>query len=243
MADVRAGVHPRRNAGSLPPQAYARYRRASHVLRPDPPPLRVITATTVRGRAYDVVVHQQAETPEQLLTSEPAEAQARRPGAGGWSREAIDMTALRALRKSRTHGEALDLTADRLCRLQDALAEADDDSRVRADRCTGQDDDTRAVGPVRTDDQQAHARGSPDHTAAGRPATGWTRCRGAYRRRPAPSPPGEVHRPGGDDTVGEGVGTVTLGDRERAYVRVARLLPQASGLAARRRLLIAGGVR
>ncbi|MFE3865493.1 hypothetical protein ACFXPT_34460 [Streptomyces goshikiensis] len=67
------------------------------------------------------------------------------------------MTALRALRDSRTDVEALDLTADRLRRLQDAFGKVGDDSRVRAHRTIGQDDtNTRAVRPVRPDDQQAH---------------------------------------------------------------------------------------
>ncbi|MGV9503620.1 hypothetical protein ACWDQ0_35675 [Streptomyces sp. NPDC003642] len=44
------------------------------------------TATAVRGRAYDVVAHQQAAMPEQLLASEPATpsttTRSRRPVAG-----------------------------------------------------------------------------------------------------------------------------------------------------------------
>ncbi|WP_307020816.1 hypothetical protein [Streptomyces canus] len=70
------------------------------------------------------------------------------------------MTALRALRESRTDVEALDLTADRLRRLQDAFAKAADDSRVRADRHTEQDD-ADVVRPVRQDDQQAHSPQEP----------------------------------------------------------------------------------
>lgn len=70
------------------------------------------------------------------------------------------MTALRALRESRTDVEALDLTADRLRRLQDAFTKAADDSRVRADRYTEQDD--ADVGrPVRQDDQRAHRPHEP----------------------------------------------------------------------------------
>lgn len=87
----------------------------------------------MRGRAYDVVSHQQAAMPEQLAP-EPAapehDAQEPEPGRP----ELIDMTALRALRESRTDVEALDLTADRLRQLQDAFAKAADDFRVRADR-------------------------------------------------------------------------------------------------------------
>ncbi|MEV7020389.1 hypothetical protein [Streptomyces sp. NPDC093991] len=119
------------------------------------------TATAVRGQAYDVVAHQQAAMPEQLLAPEPADPEHddQEPEAGRG--ETIDMTALRALRESRTDVEALDLTADRLRRLQDAFAKVGDDSRVRADhvranRYTDQDDGTSAVRPVRPDDQQAH---------------------------------------------------------------------------------------
>jgi conjugative relaxase-like TrwC/TraI family protein len=123
--------------------------------------LRVTTATAVRGRAYDVVAHQQAAMPEQLLAPEPADPEHDDQEPKADRGEAIDMTALRALRKSRTDVEALDLTADRLRRLQDAFAKVGDDSRaradrVRADRHIGQDDDTGAVRPVRPDDQQAH---------------------------------------------------------------------------------------
>jgi hypothetical protein len=110
----------------------------------------------VRGLAYDVVAHQQAAMPEQLLAPRPADPdhddQEQEAGRG----EAIDMTALRACGSPRTDVEALDLTADRLRRLQDAFAKVGDDSRVRADRvradrCTAQAD----ADPVRPD-QQAH---------------------------------------------------------------------------------------
>ncbi|WP_328965544.1 hypothetical protein [Streptomyces virginiae] len=65
------------------------------------------------------------------------------------------MTALRALRKSRTDVEALDLTADRLRHLKDAFTKAAGVSRTRATRYTEQEA-ADAVGPVRRDDQQAH---------------------------------------------------------------------------------------
>ncbi|SES31191.1 conjugative relaxase domain-containing protein, TrwC/TraI family [Streptomyces sp. yr375] len=118
------------------------------------------TTTAVRGRAYDVVAHQQAAMPEQLLAPPAAEAEHddQEPKAG--HREAIDMTALRALRESRTDVEALDLTADRLRHLQDAFTKAADDSRVRADRHTDQHD-ADVVRPVRQDDQQAHRPQEP----------------------------------------------------------------------------------
>ncbi|MFF8633656.1 hypothetical protein ACF052_05560 [Streptomyces pilosus] len=75
--------------------------------------LRTATATAVRGRAYDVVAHQQAAMPEQLLAPEPADPEtddAEEPGR----HEALGLTALLSLRESRTDVEALDLTAERL---------------------------------------------------------------------------------------------------------------------------------
>jgi hypothetical protein len=54
--------------------------------------------------------------------------------------------------------EALDLTADRLRRIQEAATKMVNDSRARADRHTAQAD---AVRPVRPDDQQAHRPQQP----------------------------------------------------------------------------------
>ncbi|MER5312263.1 MobF family relaxase [Streptomyces sp. NPDC002773] len=113
------------------------------------------TATAVRGRAYDVVAHQQAAMPEQLLAPEPADPdhddQEQKPGR----REALDLTALRALRESRTDVEALDLTAERLRHLQDAFAEAADRAHTTMDRYVRRDG-SEPPHPVRPDDQQAH---------------------------------------------------------------------------------------
>ncbi|WP_225102282.1 hypothetical protein [Streptomyces sp. CoH27] len=122
--------------------------------------LRTTIDAGVRGRAYDVVAHQQAAMPEQLLASPAADPEHgdQEPEAG--RQEAVDMTALRALRKSRTDVEALDLTAERLRRLQDAFTKAADDSRARKDRYAEQDD-ADAGHPVRQDDQQAHRPQEP----------------------------------------------------------------------------------
>ncbi len=70
------------------------------------------------------------------------------------------MTALRALREPRTDVEALDLTADRLRRILEMATKMADDSRVRADRHTGQHD-ADVTRPVRPDDQQAHRPQEP----------------------------------------------------------------------------------
>ncbi|MEU7553098.1 MobF family relaxase [Streptomyces sp. NPDC044571] len=118
------------------------------------------TTAAVRGRAYDVIAHQQAAMPEQLLAPAAADPEHddQEPEAG--RREAIDLTALRALRESRTDVEALDLTAERLRHLRDAFTKAADDSRARTDRYAEQDD-ADAVRPVRQDDQQAHRPQKP----------------------------------------------------------------------------------
>ncbi|MFF5788608.1 MobF family relaxase [Streptomyces sp. NPDC012693] len=122
--------------------------------------LRTTATTVVRGRAYDVVAHQQAAMPEQLLAPEPADPEHddQEPEAGRG--DAIDMTALRALRKSRTDLEALDLTDDRLRRIREAGTKMVNDSRARADRRTAPAD-ADAVRPVRPDDQQAHRPQQP----------------------------------------------------------------------------------
>jgi hypothetical protein len=122
--------------------------------------LRTTTATAVRGRPYDVVAHQQAAMPEQLLAPEPADPehdeQEQKPGR----REALDLTALRALRESRTDVEALDLTAERLRHLQDTFAEAADRAHTTMNRYVRRDG---AEPPhlVRPDDQQAHRPQQP----------------------------------------------------------------------------------
>ncbi|WPO76684.1 hypothetical protein [Streptomyces sp. KN37] len=156
------------------------------------------TATAVWGRAYDVVAHQQAAMPEQLLAPEPADPEPAAPEHDDQEqeagrREAIGTTALRALWKSRADVEALDLTAERLRRLQDVFAKVGDDSRARSDRArsdrarsdryTGQDDDTSAVRPVRPDDQQAHHPQEPGpHHGREAPPSG-------SRRHREPLPP------------------------------------------------------
>ncbi len=78
-------------------------------------------------------------------------------------RTTTDMTALRALRASRTDVEALDLTADRLRCLQDAATKMVNDARARSDRHTTQVDASavRPTSPVRADHQQAHRPQQP----------------------------------------------------------------------------------
>ncbi|MGW1917567.1 hypothetical protein ACWCQS_44655 [Streptomyces sp. NPDC002076] len=92
------------------------------------------------------------------------------PEAG--HREAIDLTALRALRKSGTDVEALDLTAERLRHLPDVFTKAADDSRARADRYADRDD-ANGPHPVR-DDQQAHRpqQPAPHRGRGGQPLSG-----------------------------------------------------------------------
>ncbi|MFG2600748.1 MobF family relaxase [Streptomyces sp. NPDC048462] len=159
--DPAAHRPPGRDAGEweIPriPLQYARAALAGVVVREK---LRTTTATAVRGRTYDVVAHQQAAMPEQLVAPEPADPEHddQEPKAG--PQEAIDMTALRALRESRTDVEALDLTADRLRHLQDVFTKAGEDARTRANQYAPPDD-ADAAHPVRRDDQQAHRPQEP----------------------------------------------------------------------------------
>ncbi|WP_157875571.1 MobF family relaxase (plasmid) [Streptomyces albidoflavus] len=144
------------------PLQYERAVLASMVVREQ---LRT-TATAVRGRAYDVVAHQRAAMPERLLAPEPAapEHDDQEPEAAPG--EAIDMTALGALRDSRTDVEALDITADRLRHLQDVFTKAGEAARTRAARATRAarrtaPGDADTAHPVRQDDQQAHRPQQP----------------------------------------------------------------------------------
>ncbi|MEW2577795.1 hypothetical protein [Streptomyces syringium] len=122
--------------------------------------LRTTTATAVWGGAYDVVAHQQAAMPEQLRAPEPADPehddQEQEPGR----REALDLTAVRALRESRTDVEALDLNAERLRHLGEAFTAAADRARTTMNRYTRRDD-AETPHPVRPDDQQAHRPQEP----------------------------------------------------------------------------------
>ncbi|MER6074396.1 hypothetical protein ABT187_37370 [Streptomyces sp. NPDC001817] len=113
-----------------------------------------------RGRAYDVVLHQQAAMPEQLLAPEAADPehhdQEQEPGR----QETVDLTALRALRESHIDVEAIDLTAERLRRLEDAFTAAADRARATMDRYAHRDD-AEKPHPVRENDQQAHRPHEP----------------------------------------------------------------------------------
>jgi hypothetical protein len=119
------------------------------------------TATAVRGRAYDVVAHQQAAMPEQLLAPATADPEHDDQEPEAVPRPGIDLTALRALMASRTDVEALDLTDERLRRLQDAFAEAADHAHETMNRYASRED-TAALHPVREDDQRAHRPQQPD---------------------------------------------------------------------------------
>ncbi|WP_327180379.1 hypothetical protein OG599_34920 (plasmid) [Streptomyces sp. NBC_01335] len=74
--DPAAQRHPGQDAGEweIPriPLQYERAVLAGAVVREK---LRTTSAIAVRGRAYDVVAHQQAAMPEQLLAPEPADSE------------------------------------------------------------------------------------------------------------------------------------------------------------------------
>ncbi|MGJ5748653.1 hypothetical protein FB563_6190 [Streptomyces puniciscabiei] len=120
--------------------------------------LRSTVAT--RGRAYDVAWHQQEAMPEQLLAPEAAGPEYDDQEQERGRQEAVDLTALRALRESHTDVEALDLTAERLRHLGDAFTAAADQARATMDRYAHRDDAERPH-TVRENDQQGHRLQEP----------------------------------------------------------------------------------
>ncbi|MFJ7146738.1 hypothetical protein ACIQVT_00750 [Streptomyces sp. NPDC100445] len=89
-----------------------------------------------------------------------SEHEDQEPEAG--HREAVDLTALRALRESRTDVEAVDLMAERLRHLGAAFTAAADRARATMDRYPEQDDaDAAHPRPVRQGDQRAHRPQEP----------------------------------------------------------------------------------
>ncbi|MGA5364225.1 MobF family relaxase [Streptomyces purpurascens] len=105
-----------------------------------------------RGQAYDAVARQQAAKPEQLLAP-PAVGPEHDQEPEAEPREAIDLTAMRALKESRADIEALDITAERLQHLQEAFIAAADRARKTTNRYTDPED---THGHPARDYQQAH---------------------------------------------------------------------------------------
>ncbi|MFI2215169.1 MobF family relaxase [Streptomyces sp. NPDC020141] len=115
------------------------------------------TAAVGRGRGYDVAAYQQAAMPEQLLPPPAGD-----PGPDdGQEQEAVDLTAVRALKKLRTDVESLGLTAEQLRSLQEKYQRAGEQSRERAAQYIADQDDADRRRPVRADDQQAHRPQQP----------------------------------------------------------------------------------
>jgi conjugative relaxase-like TrwC/TraI family protein len=122
------------------------------------------TTLTTAGRGYDVAAHQQAAMPEQLLppplSAEPdrdnddQEQEAER-------REALDLTEVRVLRRSRTDVESLGLTAEQLRRLLEEYTRAGEEARERTAQRAEQDAADGPSRPVRGEDQQAHRPQQP----------------------------------------------------------------------------------
>ncbi|MEI7029633.1 MobF family relaxase [Streptomyces pratensis] len=123
--------------------------------------------TVVRGRAYDIARHQQAAMPEQLLAPEPTDPERddQEPEAG--VEEAIDMTALRALKASRTDVEALDFTAAQLRRATEVFTKAGDEAAARTKQYTGRET-APPVHPMRQEEQHRPQQLGPHGPEAGR---------------------------------------------------------------------------
>ncbi|GGU67731.1 hypothetical protein [Streptomyces daghestanicus] len=98
--------------------------------------------------------------PEQMLATEPAAPEYGDQKQGTGRQETLDLTALRALRESRTDVEAFDVTAERLRHLEDAFTATARRARTTMDRYAHRDDAQRPH-PVRENDQQAHRSQEP----------------------------------------------------------------------------------
>ncbi|MEQ4611481.1 hypothetical protein ABMX48_36725 [Streptomyces cavourensis] len=88
------------------PLQYERAVLAGAVVRKQ---LRTTTIATVWSRAYDLVAHQQATMPEPLLAPPAADSEHDDQEPEAAPDRAIDMKALRALRRPHTDVKALDL--------------------------------------------------------------------------------------------------------------------------------------
>ncbi|MFG2987342.1 hypothetical protein ACGFYQ_39955, partial [Streptomyces sp. NPDC048258] len=108
---------------------------------------------------YDVAAHQQAAMPEQLLVPFPDTDPHAEPDRLD-DKPVLDLTAVRALKKSRTDVEALEFTDEQLRQLQDVFTKAAAQARRTMDRYADRKDAT-APRPVHEDDQRAH-RSHPD---------------------------------------------------------------------------------
>ncbi|MFD6331661.1 hypothetical protein ACFWGI_19085 [Streptomyces niveus] len=137
------------------PLRYDRAVLASAVVRE-----KLRTTTARRGRAYDVTAHQQAAMGEQLL-AHPAVTGPDRPEPGEGPQSAIDLTAVRDVKKSRTDVEALGFTDEQLRRLREVSTRAGEQSRKRTAEQAGRQD-AGAVGRMRENDQQTHHSKQPD---------------------------------------------------------------------------------
>ncbi|WP_406514539.1 relaxase domain-containing protein (plasmid) [Streptomyces sp. NBC_00161] len=113
------------------------------------------------GRAlYDVTAHQQAAMPEQLLVPLPDTDPDAGPGRLD-DKSALDLTAVRALKESRTDVEALEFTDEQLRHLQDVFTTAADRARRTMDRYA-HSENIPAPSQRREDDQRAHHPRQPD---------------------------------------------------------------------------------
>lgn len=103
--------------------------------------------------------------PEQLLAPPDADPDHDDQEPKPDRQEAVDLTALRALRDSRTDGEALDLTAERLRHLGDTFPAAADRAPATTDRYAHRDDAGRPHS-VRENDLQAHHPQEPGRVSS-----------------------------------------------------------------------------
>lgn len=116
---------------------------------------------------YERAVLAGAVVREKLLAPEPADPEHDDQERESGRPEALDLTALRALRQSRTDVEALELTAEQLRHLAAALTKTGDGSRVRKRKYTGRET-APPVHPERQEEQHRPQQPGPHGPEAGR---------------------------------------------------------------------------
>ncbi|MFF2183749.1 hypothetical protein [Streptomyces sp. NPDC058155] len=131
----------------------------------------VLAAAVVRGklrttiarrvRAYGGAAHQQAAMPEQVLALPVAAPERGDQEPEVERRGTVDLSAPRALKKSRTDVEALGFTDEQLRRLLEVSTRAGDQSRERAARHADRQDDDAPQLLRENDCHQAHRPRQP----------------------------------------------------------------------------------
>lgn len=118
------------------------------------------TVAVVQGRGCDVVAHQQAARPEQLLTYPDAEPGPDDQRAGGRNPVGVASDGAAGPEGVAHRPGSPGVTDEQLCHLQDAFTNAADQARATMDRYVDPDG-AGGRRPIHQDDQQLHRPQQP----------------------------------------------------------------------------------